>query len=145
MSSQANVIYGRSFGGSDTLILARIRNPLTGALVTIASISTITWTLRDLTAGTQAGSGSLTPSAVLFDSLQTGGAWYADSAASPGDDGSTGYNFSWTISGTYLQFTPAVDGQGNPLPHVFYATLTFTPTAGGGFKQVFSFPALAAY
>lgn len=142
MSLVANVIQGRTTEGSATIVLARLRNPITGALVTPASISTITYTLRDLAAGAVAGTGSLVPANVLFATLQQGGPWYTDSSASPGDDGLSGYNFSWTAPATLFAYTPNYDAQGEPIFHEFRLTLTFVDTNGNQFKQVFSIPAI---
>lgn len=63
-----------------------------GAAAQQADVSSITYDVFDTYDGTQiADDVSLTVSAVVFDTLQTGGPWTLDS---------TGYNFKTTLAGT---------------------------------------------
>lgn len=91
------------------LSLARVRG-WTGALVTQATLSSIAYKVVDLdAAATVTASGTLTISAVIFDTAQTDGSW-------PFSDG---YNFRWLIPAS------AFPTGG----HRYAVEFTFTPVA----------------
>ena len=85
-----------------------------GKLVQRADVSSIAWAAYDLDAGGgQVGSGTLVPSAVIFDTLQT--PWRADA---------TGYTFAWTVPASV---TAGAAG------HVVVVVVTVTLTSGAAF------------
>ena len=88
-------------GGTDVLFLARVR-AANFALITQATVSTITWTLTDITPGvnyqTVVGTGTFAVAATVFNSLvQSDLSWTKDSANNLGADGAWGYNFAATL------------------------------------------------
>ncbi len=105
--------------GSGALYLARV-GIWDGSNAQQADISTITYATYDLdssTPETAVGSGSLTVSSVIFDTLQTDAVWTKDS---------TGYNFSHQIPKASLP-------NGGHRHRVVYV---FTPASGEGFTLV---------
>lgn len=76
--------------GSTVANMARVEAD--GSLITQATVSSITWKSFDLCdRDTTVGSGTLTVTDVVFDSLQTDDRWTEDS---------TGYNFRHDVPGT---------------------------------------------
>jgi hypothetical protein len=96
--------------GTPTL-LARVYGTA-GTPITQATCSSIAYSITDTTTNTVADSGSLTISAVIYDTLQTDAIWTKDA---------TGYNFKWTPSATYLS-APGVT-------YAVEATITTTTSA----------------
>lgn len=141
------VITGYAVALSGVTLLARILGNA-GQPVTQASLSAIAYTVTDLTAGSNAGSGTFTIADAVFDSLQTDPRWQEDSAASPGPDGLTGYNFLATLPGSLFPLiipaapTPYAPA---PAPHSYQADVAFTPTSGEAFRVVWQFPVLPVY
>jgi len=88
------------------------------ALVTQASISTITCKIVDTSGVTPTATPSITKTAVIFNALQTDAIWTADS---------TGYNFKHGILASQLP-------NGDTTYRVEYK---FTPTTGEPFHAVF--------
>lgn len=140
-----NVVVGRTLGNGPAPLLARLRDPNTGNLITQAGISSIAYKVQDLTAGTSPGSGTLAKTSVVFDTLQADALWTQDSASSLGSDGSYGYNFKWVAPRSLFLFTPAADALGNAKPRLFLVTITFTPVSGESFPVAFQFSAAGTY
>lgn len=114
----------RQFEGSiwenaDATFLARVKISSSGALanVTQAAVSTITYGVNHLDTGTQTGSGSLTVSGVVYDTLQTGTIWTADA---------TGYNFLASIAASSF-----------PYPGAYRVEFKWTLTGGTVFWLVY--------
>ena len=123
--------------GSGVTVLARLRGQ-TGALVTRASLSSITYTVSDLRAGAVVGTGSLTPSAAVFDDLQTDARWTQDSEARPGPDGAWGYNFAGTLPASLFPATTLTAAAARAAPGRVQVDVVFTPTTGQPFRVVWS-------
>lgn len=93
MPTSATVVTGRVWADDPATCLGRILSPAGDYLVQ-SDVTSATWTVYDLDdAKAVEGTGSLTVSSVIFDTLQTDDIWTEDT---------TGYNFKSTISGTYL-------------------------------------------
>ena len=92
-----------------------------GALITQASLLTITYSVFDVssaTPDTAVDSGPVTIASSVFDTLQTDAIWTEDS---------TGYNFKHTIGASVLA-TPN---------HIYRTEYKFTPVSGEVFWKVF--------
>ncbi|HWA97905.1 MAG TPA: hypothetical protein VG713_05410 [Pirellulales bacterium] len=96
---------------------ARVRD-VSGVLVVSSAVLSIEWSVVDHADGTVTGSGSLAPSDVIFDTLQTDQIWTPDA---------TGYNFRHTLPGSAFP-------NGSRLYDGLY---TITPTDGDPFFLVF--------
>jgi len=139
MASSVGIITGTASVKSGVTCMARLLGNL-GTPVTFESLSAIAFNVQALTVNPIAstGSGTLVPSAVVFDSLQQNDArWDRDSASFPGPDGQWGYNFLTPVNHSY--FT-AFDTLTDPLsglpilkPHKFQIDFTFTPLIGEPF------------
>jgi hypothetical protein len=108
---------------SGIVLLARIVGAA-GAYITQATLSAIAYQVRDVD---EESNGFLTPlaiSTVVFDALQTGGAW---------DKDTTGYNFAATIPASEFTFDPDLAPDGTPKPRRFRVDVRFTPTSGEQF------------
>lgn len=145
MSVTNQIVRGRTVASSGTPLFARIRNPNSGSLITQSSLSAITYNVRDLTAESTVGAGSLTPGDVVYDTLQTSSDWTQDSSTSLGEDGSTGYNFRWTAPASLFVYTPDLDEEGTPIEHVFQADVKFAPASGEAFVIPFRFGAAPVF
>lgn len=113
-------ITGTVYEDSGAYLMARVIGNA-GTMITQASLSALTYKVFDLNSDapfTPTQSGSLTVSAVVFDTLQTDARWSADS---------TGYNFGHVIPAAWL-----TDGG-----HVFKIEYRFTPVSGEVFHVVF--------
>jgi len=151
MAGTLGVVTGVGILRSGITLLARIRGQ-DGRLITQASLSSITFTVRDVTTSTTITSAqALTISSVIFDSLQQSDPrWDKDDADNLGSDGSHGYNFRATIPAS--NFT-AVDVDSDPVPpapdrvtaHRFQCDVKFTPASGEAFFQPFSFTGIPVY
>jgi hypothetical protein len=98
---------------TDLVVMSRVKN-VDGDNVTQASISSITCKIYNRLTGELVGTESLTVSSVVFNTLQTDDPW---------DEDSTGYNFRYTVSGSYF-----------PDNDVTYRVeVTATPTSGSTF------------
>ena len=138
---------GIILAGSGVLLMARLRGN-SGQLATQASFSSITYQATNLTQGAIAGSGALSPAAVLFNALVQGDLrWTSDSASQPGSDGTYGYNFLaalpasiFAVSG--VETPPLVDSPAQ----VYQIDLVFTPADGSQpFRVSFQAPAIPVY
>lgn len=149
MPTNRSTIAGQAIPGkTGVTLMARLRGAA-GALVTGASLSSIGYTVSDLTDGTALGSGTFTVSAVLFDSLQQGDArWSKDSAGRPGADGAWGYNFLASLAATLFPLTAlAADDllAGPAPPHRVQCDVAFTPVSGQPFRVLFSWLSVPVY
>jgi len=123
MSQTVGVISGRTISRSGTVLLARVVGA-NNANITQATLAAIAYQVRDLEADV---SGALLPIVIatsIFDTLQTGGAWDADT---------TGYNFAFTVPASAFAWTPEEDLAGNPKPRRFRVDVRFTPVTGEPF------------
>lgn len=130
-----SLITGQAFPAkTGTTLLARLRGQ-GGQLVTQASISAIAYAITDLTTGVTVATGSLTVSAVLFDTLQQDPIWTRDSASLPGPDGSWGYNFKTTLAAA------SIANGGDR----YRADVKLTPVSGEPFIVLWEWKTLAVY
>lgn len=128
---------------SGVTLLARILGQL-GTPITVATISSITWNVQDLVTQLSTGSGSFTPSQVVFDSLQVfDPRWNKDSASSPGPDKLWGYNFLASVpASSFTAYDVAASSAVFPsvvTPHTFQVDVEFTPVSGEKFRQPWVF------
>ena len=142
----ARLITGCIMAGSGVSLFARIRGG-NGQLITQATLSTITYQVSNLTTGAIAGSGSLTISQVIFDSLQQSDPrWTLDSASQMGNDGSYGYNFAATLDSSAFATTTLAAPALTPQPaNVYRIDLVFTPVTGSAFRVSWQAPAIPLY
>lgn len=129
------IITGQTTGRSGVTLMARLRGAA-GQPVTQASLSSITWQLSDLTAGTVAGSGTFAVASSIFDALQQADPrWQADSALVPGPDGSWGYNFLATLGAALFPVATLAPAQfgAAAVPHLYQADVAFQPVSGERF------------
>ena len=127
--------------------MARIRGA-GGSLLTQASLSTITYSVSNLTSGTTGTSTSLTISSVVFDSLQQNDPrWVFDSAGEPGADGGYGYNFLATIPATSFPVSVLSSTASDPVPDsvLYQVDVVFTPVSGQPFRVPFQFRPVLVY
>lgn len=133
------ILTGTGPGGSGVAVLARV-NGNDGQPITQATISTIGWTLTDLTAGSIVATGTWTVSSTIFQALQQQSQdprWTLDTPAQPGPDGLSGYNLLGVIPAANFPLgTPAPLGLGwpAPVPHTFQIDVVLTPTSGQPFR-----------
>jgi len=128
--------------------MARIRGGASGALITQASLSSISFTVRDLTdAETITSAQSLTVASVVYDDLQQSDfRWNQDSAATPGLDGAYGYNFLATIPASHFaQLDVRAESPFTVMSHRYRVDVLFTPTSGQAWIVPFEFTALATW
>lgn len=88
----AAYITGTVYEDASASIIARVLG-LNGVALKQADVSTITYAVTNVRSGTSIATGTLTISAVVFDTLQTGGPWSVDV---------TGYNFLHNAPGTFF-------------------------------------------
>lgn len=117
-------------GRSGITLMARILGN-TGEPITQASISSIAYTVTDLSDdNTEITTGTFTVSASVFDNLQQADlAWTKDDVDNKGSDGRYGYNFKATVAATIV--TIALSG------HTFQVDVRFTPASGQPFIVAF--------
>lgn len=144
-----SVITGAAVPGqSGVTLLARVRGS-DGRLITQASLSSIAYTVSDLTNGESLGTGTFTISSTVYDSLQQGDPrWSADSAARPGADGSHGYNFAGELPASLFALTTLAEpgvltGPADPIQ--VQADVAFTPASGQAFRMVWSWKVWPVY
>lgn len=111
--------------GAGAVLLARVVGNA-GTPITQASLSSISRLVYVPATATSVSSGTLTISSVVYDALQTGDLWAADSE---------GYNFKDTIGASTLS-------EGNTVYRVEYK---FTPTSGEVFKVLFDLTTVESY
>lgn len=137
----SSLITGVATIKSGVTLMARVRGNA-GSLITQASFSSISFTVRDLTNGTTIVSGvALTISSVVFNTLQQGDpSWDKDSSINLGKDGSYGYNFKTTIPAVH--FSNYDVGTTQPFdvrPHRFRVDVEMIPVTGEKFRIPFEF------
>lgn len=131
-------ISGQVAAGSGVTVLARLRGN-DGGLVTQASLTSIAYSVANLTSGSVLGTGSFTVSDSVYDSLQQGDArWTQDSESRPGPDGSHGYNFAATIPASLFPATTLTAVAAQSAPPRIQVDVTFTPTSGQPFRVVWT-------
>ena len=133
----SGVITGVVPGQSGVTLLARVLGQ-NGAPITQATITSIAWTLTDLTAGAALASGTFTVASAVFDSLQLDPRWAADGV---------GYNFLGTLAASNFALaspSAGVPGQA-PAPRRYQCDVAFTPASGEAFRVVFQFSALSVF
>lgn len=138
----AGIITGVVVGQSGVTLMARILGN-SGTPITQSDISTIAYTIRNLTLGTTpVTSTSLTVSSVVFNALQQSDQrWTADSQYAPGTDRRWGYNFLATLPAASFADLFAVDSASpfDVTPYKVQVSVVFTPASGQPFRQVFQF------
>lgn len=126
---QRGIYTGIVVAGSGVSLLARLLGN-DGNLLTQASLSSIAYSVYNVTDSASGGAGTLTVSSVIFDSLQQSDRrWRVDSIDRPGVDGRYGYNFAATLAASL--FTSGGD--------VHQVDVTFTPASGEPFVVVWRF------
>lgn len=145
-----SVITGAAIPGkSGVTLFARLRGNA-GALITQASLTSITYAVLDLTSGVSLGTGTFAVSTTVYDALQQGDPrWQVDTVAAPGRDGSSGYNFAGTLPASLFvaRTIEAIDllaGQ-QPAPHEIQAEVIFTPVSGEPWRVVFRWREVVVY
>ena len=151
MAGSLGTVTGVGILRSGVTCMARIRGQ-TGQLITRASLSTITYAVRNLTSATTITSAqSLTISSVVYDDLQVDDPrWDRDNEEHPGPDEVWGYNFLATIAASHFTGVTVADDEGvlapNAVtPHKFQVAITFTPASGQPFVQPFEFMAIPVW
>lgn len=125
------VTTGVILAGSGVCLMARIRGQ-GGQLLTAESLASITYQVANLTLGTVAAIGSLTPSQAVSDSLvQNDPRWTMDSSTQPGSDGSWGYNFLGVIPASAFGVSAVSAQPFGPAPaSVCRIDVVMTPNTG---------------
>ena len=129
-------------GATGVGLFARIAGNY-GQLITWGSLTSIAYTVSDLTSGVPVGSGTWSPSLVVLNSLVTGDPrWTIDTEASPGRDGRSGYNFLAVLPAALFP-TRAVQPRDllagyQPPPVRYQCDVAFTPVTGEPFRVIFS-------
>ena len=133
------ILTGTGPGGSGIAVLARVEGN-DGQLITQATISSVAWTLTDLTTGAIVSTGTWTVSTTVFQALQQQSAdprWTLDTPTHPGPDGLSGYNLLGIVPASAFQLgTPAVTPPGYPpqAPHQYQVDVLLTPASGQPFR-----------
>lgn len=131
------VVTGVVTGPAGVSLLARLLGAA-GTPVTRASLTSIGWSLADLTALAQLAAGTFAVATSVFDGLQTDPRWSADAV---------GYNFLATIPAA--SFTLAALAAGAPgagaAPRRYQADVLFTPASGEVFRVPFLFTMAPSY
>ena len=139
---------GPTPGKTGVTLLARVRMA-NGQLLTQASLSSIAYTVSDLTNGSSLGTGTFTVSSTVYDDLQQyDPRWQADSAGEPGDDGEFGFNFAGALPATLFALTTlAAPGvlTGFNAGIVVQADVAFTPASGQQWRISWRWRVLPAY
>ena len=117
-----------------------------GTPITVASIASINYAIRDLTAGSTTSTGTLTPGAVLFNDLQVADPrWTKDTERRPGADGRWGYNFLATLAATLFTAYDLDTTTKVVTPHRYQVDVRFVPASGEPFVQPFAFTPVPVY
>jgi hypothetical protein len=140
------IITGSIVAGSGVTLMARIRGNL-GELVTIASFTTISYQVSNLTTGLVTATNTLLPANVIFDDLvQDDPRWTLDSSAQMGNDGSYGYNFATTLDGSAFPISTLMPPALPPVTAQQYQVdVVFTPVSGSMFRVPFGALVIPVY
>lgn len=140
------VVTGVGVCNSGVTVMARIMGNV-GTPITQATLSGITYTVRDITAQTTVAQDvALTISQVVWDSLQQADPrWDLDDADNLGADGRYGYNFAATIPAAKFASYTVDSDTGNVTPHRYQIDIEFTPASGERFVQAFQFLGVPTY
>lgn len=145
------IITGVTIYGSAWTCMGRILGNL-GTIITQASLSSITYTVRDMTLATTTTAAGVTISTSVFDSLQQNNPrWSKDNANHLGYDGRHGYNFLFVVPAS--RFTvfdvgaAAIPSALEPrvIPHLFQVDFRFVPQSGEPFVQPYQSRPLVTY
>ena len=139
-------VTGLTVANSGVTLMARVLGA-NGSPITRASLSSLTYSVRDLTEGiTTVAATALTINDVVYDNLQNDPRWSIDSADNPGEDGKWGYNVLTTLGATlFSDFDVESTGLHRITPHLWQASLIFTPTTGAKWHVPFQFEALPTW
>ena len=143
----ATTITGTFIIDAGAFLMARVRGS-NGLLITQASVSTITYAVRDLTNATTVTSGqSLAVASVVYNSLQQSDPrWDVDDAAHPGKDVAWGWNFGFSIPAAHFAtFDVESTSPFKETPHRYRVTVEFFPVTGAVFRQNFEGMALPTW
>lgn len=122
-----------------------------GSPIVRNDISTIGYTVRDLTTGQTVASGSLTVASVVYNSLQQSDPrWEVDNEDTPGPDMRWGYNFAATLPASAFASLFTVEPADWQVPyevrpHRVRITVEFTPVSGEKFRQLWDCTPLASW
>lgn len=143
--SPRGILSGPVVAGSGVLLLARIRTSA-GDLLNQASVTSVAWTLTDVTNGAAVSSGTFSVSATVFNALQQGDVrWTQDSARNPGPDGLWGYNFAATLPASALPPAAQTYAGVNAPPARYQVDVAFTPASGEAFRVAWQFSPVRVY
>jgi hypothetical protein len=128
------IVTGTALVGGGVTLLARVVGNA-GRPITVASLTSIAYAVRDLTDALALGDDTVTVSDAVFDDLVTDDPrWNRDSSAAPGPDGRWGYNFAVTLPADLFADTFDVHETSNKVRrHRVQADVLFTPTSGEPF------------
>ena len=140
MPATVGLVTGHVVARSGAYLMARIRGA-NGQLIKKSSISTITYVVSNLTAGTTGSATSLTVASVVFNALQTptlDPRWTKDA---------TGYNFAFSINATDTSVSTLDSTLDDPVPerNRYRVDCVFTPTSGQAWRVPFEFLSLNVY
>lgn len=127
---------GLIVANSGVTLLARILGQ-NGNPITVASLSTIQYAIRNLTLGTTPTaltSAGTVASLVSNDLVQNDPRWSIDSADNPGEDGRWGRNFLLTLAASLFTsartFTVESAAPYRVTPYHLQVSVVFTPVSG---------------
>lgn len=140
------VVTGVGVLRSGVTLMARVLGNA-GTPITQASLSTLTYTIRDLTAGTTITSAqSLTIASVIYDSLQQSDPrWTKDDADNLGPDDRHGYNLLAVIPASHFTAVDVDSDTKQITAHRYRVDLLFTPVTGQAWIQPFEFTAVPTW
>lgn len=142
----AGAITGTVVGGSGVALMARVLGS-NARPITQASISSVTYAIRDLTDAETDSTGTLTVGSVVFNDLQQyDPRWSKDSASKPGADGAWGYNFLAEFSSTlFNDYDVETESPYVVTPHTYRIDVRFQPVSGQPFVVPFEFTPIPTY
>lgn len=130
-------VLGQAVARSGVTLMARVLGH-EGRPITRASLTSIEFTIGELTTATAVASGTCVVSNTVFDDLQQSDPrWTQDSAANPGADGRWGYNFAATLEATNFALTTLAAEDDLAAPRSYQIDLVFTPVSGQPWRVVF--------
>jgi hypothetical protein len=120
MTNASGVYAARIIARSGVVLMGRVVG-YDATSINQSAVNSLTYQIRDLESKS---SGVVIPLVVgdcIFNSLQTGGGWDADSV---------GYNFRTTLPAGTFVWEPELDSAGNPKPRRFQVEIRLVPTSG---------------